>query len=70
MDRLILAITHLILPGIIANQHPHPRGVIGADAVTQLAIECALTNFEAQVAEGIGVKAQSAQHQALGLGRD
>ncbi|MNF82645.1 hypothetical protein D3C84_649560 [compost metagenome] len=70
MDRLILAITHLILPGIIANQHPHARGVFGADAVTQLAIECALTNLETQVAEGIGVKAQGAQHQALGVGSD
>ena len=70
MDRLILAITHLILPGLVANQHPHPRGVLGADAVTQLAIEGALTNLQAQVAEGVGVEAQGAQHQTLGVGRD
>ncbi|MNK90281.1 hypothetical protein D3C87_1103270 [compost metagenome] len=67
MDRLIVTITHLILPGVVANQYPHPRGVIGAGAAAQLAIDGALTNLQAQVAKDVCVDAQGAEHQALGV---
>ncbi|MNS18424.1 hypothetical protein D3C72_501170 [compost metagenome] len=70
VDWQACGIAHLILPGGFVNHDPHLPGVLRPGAATQFAIERALADLDAQAAEGVGVDAQGAQHQALGVDVD
>ncbi|MNN14347.1 hypothetical protein D3C81_1274080 [compost metagenome] len=70
MDLLIFGVTHFILSGFVANHQSHLGCIFRPGAASQFAIEGALADFDAQVAEGIGLHPQGAQHQAFGIAAD
>ncbi len=70
MDLLTLGVTHFIFSGFVANHDPHLCCIFRPGAASQLAIECALADFDAQVAEGIGLHPQGAQNQVFGMTTD
>ncbi|MNK93523.1 hypothetical protein D3C87_1136850 [compost metagenome] len=70
MDLLIFGVTHFILSGFVANHQSHPGCIFRPGAASQFAVDGALADLDTQVAEGIGLHPQGAQHQAFGIAAD